>query len=63
MADLNNLIAQLAAADELSEALGADEPIFIGELQAAIRDATICAYRLRLARELTSGRISAVEEG
>ena len=62
MADLNLLIAQLAAADELSEGLGAAEPILIDELQAAIRDATVCAYRLRLARDLAAGKVGVVEE-
>jgi hypothetical protein len=63
MADLNLLIAQLAAADEISESLGAAEPLLIEELQAALRDATVCAYRLRLARDLAAGRINAVDEG
>lgn len=60
MADLNLLISQLAAADELSEGLGAGEPMLIDELQTAIRDATICAYRLRLARDLASGKVGAI---
>ncbi len=55
MADLNLLIAQLAAADEISESLGAAEPMLIEELRTAIRDATVCAYRLRLARDLANG--------
>jgi hypothetical protein len=63
MADLNLLIAQLAAADEISESLGAAEPMLIEELQAALRDATVCAYRLRLARDLAAGRVSAIDEG
>ncbi len=62
MADLDLLIAQLAAADEISEGLGAAEPALIEELQAALRDATVCAYRLRLARDLAAGRVSAVSE-
>ena len=56
MADLNQLIAQLSSADELSATLAADDPGLIEELQAAIRDATVCAYRLRLARDLAAGR-------
>ncbi len=63
MADLNLLIAQLAAADEISASLGAAEPSLIDELQAALRAATVCAYRLRLARELAAGRVSAADEG
>ncbi len=62
MADLNRLIAQLAAADEISEGLGAAEPLLIEELRTAIRDATVCAYRLRLARDLASGMVRAVDE-
>ena len=62
MADLNLLIAQLAAADEISEGLGASEFALIEELQAAIRDATVCAYRLRLARELASGMMTVAEQ-
>ena len=61
MADLDLLIAQLAVADELSENLGVAEPSLIKELQAALRDATVCAYRLRLARDLSAGRVSAAE--
>lgn len=62
MGELDLLIAQLAAADEISEGLGAAEPILIEELQAAIRDATVCAYRLRLARDLAGGMVSLVDE-
>lgn len=62
MGDLDLLIAQLAAADEISESLGASEPTLIDELQTAIRDATVCAYRLRLARDLASGMVSATDD-
>lgn len=62
MGDLDLLIAQLAAADEISESLGAAEPMLIEELQAALRDATVCAYRLKLARDLAAGRIGAISE-
>lgn len=61
MADLNRLIAQLATADEISEGLGAAEPMLIEELRNAIRDATVCAYRLRLARDLASGSVRAMD--
>ena len=62
MADLNLLIAQLALADEISESLRIGEPMLIEELQSAVRQATVCAYRLRLARDLAAGRVSAVDE-
>jgi hypothetical protein len=62
MVELDLLIAQLAAADEISEGLGAAEPILIEELQTAIRDATVCAYRLRLARDLAGGMVSAIDD-
>ena len=62
MGDLDLLIAQLALADEISESLGAGEPMLIEELQAALRHATVCAYRLRLARDLAAGRVSAIDE-
>ncbi len=61
MADLALLIAQLATADEISEGL-AGESMLVEELQAAIRDATICAYRLRLARDLAEGMVGAADE-
>jgi hypothetical protein len=54
MADLNLLISQLALADELSEGLEADELFLLQELRAAIKDATVCAYRLRLSRDLAA---------
>jgi len=63
MADLDLLIAQLAAADEITEGLGVAQPALVQELQAAIRDATVCAYRLRLARNLNGGLASVVEQG
>lgn len=62
MADLDLIIAQLASADELSEGLGAAEPMLIGELRDALRDAAVCAYRLRLARQLAAGNIAVVAE-
>lgn len=63
MADLNQLIAQLEAADEISEALAGSDPTLTGELRAAIRDATVCAFRLRLARDLAGGAMTVMDEG
>jgi hypothetical protein len=54
MADLNLLISQLSSVDELSEGLEVEEILLVQELRAAIKDATVCAYRLRLSRDLAA---------
>lgn len=54
MPDLSLLISQLSDADEIAEGLPAEERFLVEELRSAIRDATVCAYRLRLARDLAA---------
>lgn len=54
MPDLNLLISQLSEADEIAEGLGPEQNELVEELRSAIRDATVCAYRLRLSRDLAA---------
>jgi hypothetical protein len=54
MPDLNLLISQLSEADEIAEGLISEQGGLVEELRSAIRDATVCAYRLRLSRDLAA---------
>ena len=54
MPDLSLLISQLSDADQIAEGLPPEEMALVEELRSAIRDATVCAYRLRLAWDLAA---------